>query len=449
MNKPVILIVSHSRELRFANEAAATHDMIVVMPNELIVTDNWAQLSPFGDFDNAQGMQRVTPEDGAALVNEFKAFSLANVATRVMGLPWYVGHPDHPAFKERYKDGRAYGRIKDLQVRHDPACNVCNEFRVKRVQPCAEHGIFANVKWNADGKTLIESEAYHGHSVNWAVAKRGGVYHPVALRSVGFTNEPGIPVKPVTTANEKAAMQKLIDFIKSLIGESAKDIADEDSAVDALKKHTDAAADAAKKKAEEAANAIQERDETKAKLEGANAVLAANEKAFRDALTAATVAIPDGTKSDKLVELFVNEFATAHANAAKLTKSEADRAAAEASFANERKAHAEAVKARFIAEGRMSKAEADAPEFANELGKDIGAAVARVSALPVKYRQDSSLAGSRTKEVKDRQGTILEMVNERMAENAKNGNDASYDAAWGQIKKENPELFANMKQPDK
>ena len=85
---------------------------------------------------------------------------------------------------------KAYGRIKKLEARDD--------------------GLWANVKFGEEGEKLIADEAFHGHSTNWFVreeSSRKGVWRPFELASVGFTNQPNIPVEPVTSANEKMAVR--------------------------------------------------------------------------------------------------------------------------------------------------------------------------------------------------------------------------------------------------
>lgn len=140
----------------------------------------WVLLAPYGKWPNAQGLQTFEQKDAENMVNEFN--SLLSTPQRMIGLPWYVGHPDHPAFKDRYTDTAAKGRIKKLEARAD--------------------GLWANVKWNDDGKKLIEGAAFHGHSVNWRMKNEKGAWRPFSLKSVGFTNEPNIPVPPILAANE-------------------------------------------------------------------------------------------------------------------------------------------------------------------------------------------------------------------------------------------------------
>ena len=162
-----------------ANEGATCEQVSFV--NELRSDGNWIQLSPYGDWPHPDGTQRFTKADATNCVNEFN--SLANTLNRVMGLPFYIGHPDHPAFKARYTDTKAYGRMKQLEARED--------------------GLWANMKWSQAGKDMVNEEQFHGHSVNWRVRKGAdGFWHPFSVKSAGFSNEPNIPVQPITHANE-------------------------------------------------------------------------------------------------------------------------------------------------------------------------------------------------------------------------------------------------------
>lgn len=166
--------------------------------------DTVVQLSPFGRFPNVQGLQVFTAADAKGIAGDFVANARMALG---LGLPWYVGHPDHPLHKDRYKDTAAYGRIKSLETKHDAACAACNTFAANSadsVQPCSEHGLFAKVKFNERGKKAIANEEFHGHSVNWRLRKVGNEWHPFSLKSVGFTNEPNIPVPAIHSANEQS-----------------------------------------------------------------------------------------------------------------------------------------------------------------------------------------------------------------------------------------------------
>ena len=175
----------------FANIAAAQRPEAQIFVNIIAIdSEGWVQLAPFGDFGNVDGkgnrvIQRFQKPDAETIVNEFN--SLLSTPQRLLGLPWYIGHPDHARFKGQHTDSKAYGRVKKLEVRDD--------------------GLYANVRFGVAGKQLVEDEAFHGHSVNWRAVPTGTdqgmtIFRPVALKSVGFTNDPQIPVRPVSMSNE-------------------------------------------------------------------------------------------------------------------------------------------------------------------------------------------------------------------------------------------------------
>jgi hypothetical protein len=127
-------------------------------------------------------------------------------------MPFYIGHPDHPRFKGQpgHEDTRAYGRGKEMQVRHDPVCSACAAFANASGEPdaapCQDHGLFVRMHWNDEGARLISNESFHGHSVNWAAVPDGTengvqVFRPIRVKSAGFTNEPNIPVRPASLVN--------------------------------------------------------------------------------------------------------------------------------------------------------------------------------------------------------------------------------------------------------
>ncbi len=171
------------RSFLLANEAASVE---VTLVNEAPMNGEWVQLAPYGDHKHSRGVQRFQKVDADAIVKDFQ--SLINTPQRLLGLPWYVGHPDHEAFKDRYRDTRAYGRIKKLEARED--------------------GLYANVKFSEEGKRMIADEAFLGPSVNWrAREESNGVFRPYSLKSVGFTNEPNIPVKSLTNEDDGMALK--------------------------------------------------------------------------------------------------------------------------------------------------------------------------------------------------------------------------------------------------
>ena len=151
----------------------------------------WVQLAPFGKFKHrskkyGELMQAFDRKDAVNLVNEFGSFK--NIVARTLGLPWYEGHPDSPQFSWRDKDTRSKGRIRKMEVRDD--------------------GLYGLVKFNKWGRELVNEKTYHGHSPNWFSLKdKFGLYRPVKLKSMGFTNNPNLPVKPVLTANEDGDLE--------------------------------------------------------------------------------------------------------------------------------------------------------------------------------------------------------------------------------------------------
>jgi hypothetical protein len=214
-----------------ANESAAVA-VTLLLPNQLSPheagQEHWVQLSPFGDFGNTTGnariIQRFRKEDAEHICNEFNA-PLRRV-TQPLGMPFYIGHPDHPRFKGQpgHEDTRAYGRGKEMEVRHDRRCAACAAFANAKEPasgPCQEHGLFVRMHWNDEGARLIGNESFHGHSVNWAAmpdGMEGGVqvFRPVRVKSAGFTNEPNIPVRPASLGNAADGSASVSDGEKEL-----------------------------------------------------------------------------------------------------------------------------------------------------------------------------------------------------------------------------------------
>ena len=80
------------------------------------------------------------------MVNNFHTFR--GQATRhFAGLPFYIGHPDHPAFSNRDTDSSAYGWIMDLVARAD--------------------GLALEMKWNEQGHEIIANATYKFFSPHW------------------------------------------------------------------------------------------------------------------------------------------------------------------------------------------------------------------------------------------------------------------------------------------
>jgi hypothetical protein len=211
--------ILNRRPILLANEGRPL-PVTLFLPNQLTPReagqDHWLQLSPFGDFANVNGtarvIQRFRKEDARHICDEFN--STIRRVTQPLGMPFYIGHPDHPRFKGQpgHEDTRSYGRGKEMQVRHDTACPACVSFANAKADsaPCPDHGLFVRMHWNDEGARLIANESFHGHSVNWAAIPEGmengvQVFRPVRVKSAGFTNEPNIPVRPASLANSAPA----------------------------------------------------------------------------------------------------------------------------------------------------------------------------------------------------------------------------------------------------
>lgn len=360
-------------ELMFANEADVINDVLAsnCVANEAGPTkaDGWVMLSPYGKFDNAQGMQEFNQQDALTIVNEFE--SLKNLPQRLLGLPWYIGHPDHPRFTDKYKDTRAYGRIKQLDARAD--------------------GLFANVKWSAAGRQLLEEEAFHGHSVNWRVKKSGSVHHPISLKSVGFTNEPQIPVAPAM-ANETQTTNTMPKWLIDLLVAAGLMKADgtEDNAKSAIQTLI------------ESAGKLPASDKAKSDAEA----MLANEKSLRE-------------------------------------KAEKAKTDAETAFANERKAHRDALLSQAEKDGRVKSA--DRSKWETDFANEFGTAATKLAATTVQMKTERTVPAylaQRTAPVKSKMNQVQDFVNERMTSSKED-----YDAAFSWVRATKPELFAGMKQP--
>jgi hypothetical protein len=172
-----------TRAARLANET--TTEGMIGIANEYREGD-WIQLTPLGNFPHARGIQRVDADAVTRMANQFN--SLLAKAGRALfgGVPFFVGHPDVPALANEFPDRKAYGWVKSLEARAD--------------------GLYGQVEWSEPGKTLLANKHYKFFSPYWdarVVGTEGGktVYQPTALLSVGLTNQPNLPVKPL--ANEK------------------------------------------------------------------------------------------------------------------------------------------------------------------------------------------------------------------------------------------------------
>lgn len=147
---------------------------------------DWLQLAPLGDFPHAKGIQRVDKAGVEAMVRHFNSF-MGRLGRWFAGVPFYAGHPDAPSLAREYPDKKAYGWIMELEARAD--------------------GLYGKPKWSAAGRELIEGAHYKYFSPYWEaeeIRTEGGgkAFRPTRLLSVGFTNQPNLPVRPLANAEE-------------------------------------------------------------------------------------------------------------------------------------------------------------------------------------------------------------------------------------------------------
>lgn len=361
--------------------------------NETMKNDRctWVHLAPYGDFDNSQGLQRFERKDADEIVKNFSSL-MANVAPAIFGSPVYIGHPDHPAFAERYKDGRAYGRVKGLEAR--------------------PQGLFANVKWSEAGWKLLQEEAYNGASVNWRLRKEGAVWRPFSIKSVGLTNEPNIPVQPLTAANEKGkTMWKELAKLLGLPETATEQQTYEKAVVMANELPTLRG---------QVTSLTTERDTARTTLTTVQGeVTAANEKA--------TAAITRATTAEGQVQTLTSKVQTL----------ETAKTTAETNFANERAARIKGILDDAIVVGRITAA--DRPKWETEMANETSFSAKATELLAIKptIKTESTVGtlGDR-KPVVDRLGKFQDMVNEKMRTPG-----MSYDEAYASVVRDNPNFF--------
>jgi hypothetical protein len=148
----------------------------------------WIEI-PFGDvpnvYESREVVQRLDRPAAEALVQRFGSWR-GKLARLFGGVPFYVGHPDHPSFANVDQDRRAYGWIKDLAL--------------------GESGLRCRVDWSAAGQTLLANAHYKWWSPLFLGMPTGQqvdgkpLYTVAWLKSAGLTNNPRWPVAPL--ANE-------------------------------------------------------------------------------------------------------------------------------------------------------------------------------------------------------------------------------------------------------
>ena len=150
---------------------------------------------------------------------------------------------------------------------------------------------------------------------------------------------------------------------------------------------------------------------------------------------------------EKLAEVMKRLGETEKANGQQLGNERTARAVAETAFANERKARIELLVGNAIAHGRITLADKEKTltELANA-GDAFDARAAELAARTPVMRTGATHTAhlGQRKESSDAATAVLTLVNARMDQNRED-----YDTAFARVRKDKPELFANMKQPAK
>lgn len=147
-------------------------------------TDDWINVSPYGEFPNDEGLQVVDRPAADEMVATFNSF-IAKLGRLFRGLPIFKGHPD--ARPDIWPDDARYGRINELEARND--------------------GLYGKVAWNDLGQKNKEQGYYVYPSPAWNFKRVGaGKIKPFRLKSIGLTNNPNIfESVPLTNAKLSAA----------------------------------------------------------------------------------------------------------------------------------------------------------------------------------------------------------------------------------------------------
>lgn len=145
---------------------------------------DWVQLSPYGQFPHPRGLQYFAKSDAEKIVANFNSLK-SKLLRRFGGLPWYEGHPD--TSPKDYPNKKSFGWIDGVEARDD--------------------GLYGHVKWTKAGAELVAEGHYKYFSPVWHAtpAKVDGksVLRPDELISVGFTNTPNMPVLPLSNDSTK------------------------------------------------------------------------------------------------------------------------------------------------------------------------------------------------------------------------------------------------------
>lgn len=167
----------------------------VAAANEFSVVQKDSLFVPFGEYpvtvkDEKSGRavrcRQVFDLEAANAINDQLSGLRGMITGALRLLPIYVGHPDHPQFRDQHKDGRSYGWVTGVNAIRDD-------------------GVEFSVKWSKTGSEMIEEGHYMFYSPHWLMKPLGAANgelraRPVLLQSFGLTNQPNWPVPSLAVA---------------------------------------------------------------------------------------------------------------------------------------------------------------------------------------------------------------------------------------------------------
>jgi len=389
---------------------------LVGCANEFIsAEDEWIEV-PYGDVPYAlgkvNGLQRLNKTVAVRMVELFNSWR-GKLTRRFGGMPFYVGHPDHPAFANEARDNKAYGWVKELQARDD--------------------SLALKVDWSEAGRELLANKFFKWFSPFFLGREAGTqngqkVYEPVWLQSCGLTNNPRWPVAALVNQMQEDGSMDLLQRLIALLGlgkDGAED-ASEDGVISAVTKLL------------EAAKKLRESVDAKWDAEDAAYQAVPNEAPVEDRL-GVVLQVLDGrvealTNEKTGIETQLAEAQAAHTEAAESLKAE-------------RKARIELLVNQAVADGRITPAQK--PQWLGDLesAEDFDAkAAALANAKPaIKTQSHTQNLGDREGKTQSNQEKILALVNERMNP-ARHG--ADYHDCFQAVKREHPDLFGQEENGD-
>lgn len=422
------------RTLHLVNSAEPTHKQMLGLANSLELDDDGWALIPFGDtlhsgrdaraeaqLTNAADselvekarkgvIQRFTRERAEKIVADFKSIS-GRIKRAIVGLNIFKGHPDAPAYAHIFKDKVPRGTISDMEV--------------------SDRGLRIKPVLNPQGATDVDA-GWNQHSPNWMTeyvsddpATGKPIVEAFKFISLGLVpkgNMPGLSL--VNSGGElipdagspSATMNKYLLALLTAMGIPVPADADETAQSSAVEK-------------------------AKGIFAAANAAVAERD----------TLKTEKATLTTEKTKLEGEKLQLANSATALTT----ERDTAKTQLTTERKERALLLVNAAIVEGRLPAAEKDARILVLVNAADFTAEAATLAAQKKQLKTESALSGlsAQGRDVQDRQGKVLNLVNTAMEtpEIKALPLEQRYDAAFTKVKGDqaNAGLFAAMKQPGK